>query len=35
LSTPLQRLYERCFFDSYDLAAACKPHDAFRDETVS
>jgi len=29
--TPLQQLYERVFFDDYDLAAACRPYDSFKD----
>ena len=28
---PLQKLYERVFFDDYDLATACRQFDSFKD----
>ena len=34
-SVPLQKLYEKVFFDRFDLIAACKPHDNYGDETIS
>lgn len=34
LSSPMQRLYERVYFDRYDLAHALVPFDNFHDETV-
>jgi hypothetical protein len=30
----LQQLYERVFFDEYDLAAACRPFDSFKDRKI-
>jgi hypothetical protein len=33
--TPLQKLYERVFFDGYDLAGACKQFDNFEDATIA
>lgn len=34
LSPPLQRLYERIYFDKYDLVSALEPHDTYKDLTV-
>ena len=34
-SVPLQKLYEKVFFERYDLIAACKTHDNYEDETIS
>ena len=35
LSVPLQKLYEKVFFDFFDLKEACRKHDNFEDETVT
>jgi len=32
---PLQKLYERVFFDEYDLAASCRQFDQYKDLTIS
>ena len=32
---PLQKLYERVFFDGYNLAEACKQFDNFGDFTIA
>lgn len=32
---PLQKLYERVFFDDYNLAEACQKYDNFHDQTIS
>ena len=32
---PLQKLYEKIYFDGFDLKAACKPFDNYEDETVT
>lgn len=32
---PLQKLYEKVYFDGFDLKAACAPFDNFEDETVT
>jgi hypothetical protein len=31
---PLQKLYEKIFFDDYDLASVCRPHDMYSDLTL-
>ncbi|TNV74030.1 hypothetical protein FGO68_gene14997 [Halteria grandinella] len=31
---PLQKLYEKIFFDDYDLSVVCRPHDMYSDQTL-
>ena len=33
--SPLQKVYERVFFDGYDLARVCKQFDNFEDGTIA
>ena len=34
-SVPLQKLYEKVFFDQFDLKAACAKYDNFGDDTLT